>query len=60
LNQLLALGLPGVHLNTTSQNVAACQLYERMGFRLLDTRPTRLCRRFFDYPVENRLYGLDL
>jgi ribosomal protein S18 acetylase RimI-like enzyme len=60
LNQLRELGLPGVHLNTTSQNVAACHLYERMGFRTLDARPNRLWRRFFDHPVENRLYGLEL
>lgn len=60
LNQLRELSLPGVHLNTTSQNVTACHLYERMGFRLLAARPTRMWRRFFDHPVENRLYGLEL
>lgn len=58
LAQLLTLGVPGVHLHTTSLNVAAVALYTRMGFRLLDARPTRLWERVVAGPVENRTYGL--
>jgi GNAT superfamily N-acetyltransferase len=57
LEQLAALRVPGVHLATTSLNEAACRLYEKMGFRLLDARPTRLWASWFDQPVENRAYG---
>lgn len=60
LAQARAAGVPGVHLETTSHNVAACRLYERLGFRLLDARPTRLWAGLVDGPVENRCYGLRL
>lgn len=60
LAQARAAGVPGAHLETTSQNVAACRLYERLGFRLLDARPTRLWAGLVDGPVENRCYGLKL
>jgi ribosomal protein S18 acetylase RimI-like enzyme len=51
-------GVPGVHLHTTDHNPAACRLYERAGFVLLDARPTRVWSRFVAEPVENRSYGL--
>ncbi len=60
LAQARAAGVRGVHLETTSQNVAACRLYERLGFRLLDARPTRLWARLIPGPVENRCYGMAL
>jgi ribosomal protein S18 acetylase RimI-like enzyme len=60
LDQLRELGIPGVHLSTTSLNRAAVSLYERVGFRLLDSRPTRAWRYWTEAPVENRLYGLEL
>lgn len=60
LGQLRALGVPGVHLNTTSLNEAACRLYERAGFRLLDARVTRMWAYHFGQIVENRCYGLKL
>ncbi len=60
LNQLRQLQVPGVHLNTTSLNEAACQLYVRLGFHLLDARPTRMWAGWIDRPVENRCYGLRL
>jgi ribosomal protein S18 acetylase RimI-like enzyme len=56
--QLRNLGIPGVYLDTTSLNEVACRLYEKMGFRLLDTRPNRFWSKWFGYPVENRCYGL--
>jgi ribosomal protein S18 acetylase RimI-like enzyme len=52
-------GLPGVHLETTSQNVAACRLYESLGFRLLDERLSSLWTHFIGSPVFNRCYGLE-
>jgi GNAT superfamily N-acetyltransferase len=60
LDQLRALGIPGVHLSTTSLNPAACHLYETMGFRLLAAGATRLWEGLVPGPVEERLYGLDL
>ena len=58
LHQLKELGVPGVHLETTSLNIAACRLYESFGFRLLDARRTRMWTGIIDGPVENRCYGL--
>jgi ribosomal protein S18 acetylase RimI-like enzyme len=58
LGQLRELKITGVHLNTTSLNEAACRLYEKMGFRLLDTRPNRFWTKWFGRPVDNRCYGL--
>jgi ribosomal protein S18 acetylase RimI-like enzyme len=60
LAQLRALAVPGVHLHTTSRNEAACRLYERVGFRLLEQRPTRLWAGLLDSPVQSRCYGLQL
>ena len=60
LNQLRSLGIPGVHLETSSQNKIACRMYEKMGFQLVDARPDRFWTEWFGYPVENRCYGLKL
>jgi GNAT superfamily N-acetyltransferase len=60
LGQLRGLGLTGVYLDTTSLNEVACQLYEKMGFRLLDARPDRFWAKWFGHPVDNRCYGLRL
>ena len=42
LNQLRKLDVPGVFLGTTNLNEAACRLDEKTGFKLLDTRQTRV------------------
>ena len=60
LNQIRQLGVPGVFLGTTNLNEAACRLYERRGFKLLDTRPTRVWSYLVEKSVENRSYGLKL
>ncbi len=60
LAQLHELGVIGVHLQTTSLNVAACHLYQSLGFQLLDRRNTSLWARYVSQPVENRAYGLAL
>ncbi len=58
LGQLRELKVPGVFLDTTSLNEAACRLYEKMGFRLLDSRPDRFWAKWFGHPVDNRCYAL--
>ena len=60
LNQLRSLGVGGVYLDTTSLNEAACRLYEKVGFHLLEARPNRFWTHWFKKPVENRCYGLKL
>ena len=60
LDQLREMGVPGVFLDTTDLNDAACRLYEAIGFELLDRRPTRVWVDVIDGPVENRVYGLRL
>jgi ribosomal protein S18 acetylase RimI-like enzyme len=60
LDQLRHSNVAGVHLMTTSMNLAACHLYESMGFRLLDARQTRMWEGIMEGYVENRCYGLIL
>jgi ribosomal protein S18 acetylase RimI-like enzyme len=60
LDQLRELGVPGVHLSTTSLNRAAVSLYAGVGFQLLDSRQTRAWRYWTEKPVENRFYGMKL
>jgi ribosomal protein S18 acetylase RimI-like enzyme len=60
LNQLRSLGVKGVHLQTTSYNVAACHLYERVGFQILEHRPTKMYAHLVDEPVEALCYGMRL
>ncbi|MFZ5808732.1 MAG: GNAT family N-acetyltransferase [Chloroflexota bacterium] len=58
LSQLRERGVAGVHLKTTSENVAACALYEKMGFQLLDSRRTKMWRPWLGRDIENRCYGM--
>jgi len=58
--QLRQLSVNGVHLRTTSHNVAACHLYKNTGFQLLDNRPNRFWTKIMGFEVENRVYGLKL
>lgn len=60
LDQLGELSVPGVFLDTTDINAAACRLYESLGFKLLDSRQTRVWQDVIPGPVENRSYGLRL
>ena len=60
LDQLRELGVPGVFLDTTDLNEAACRLYESLGFKVLDNRQTTVWREVIAGPVENRSYGLKL
>ncbi len=58
LDQLRTLGIRGVYLDTTSLNETACRMYEKFGFRILDSRPVRFWSRRFNKPVKNLCYGL--
>jgi ribosomal protein S18 acetylase RimI-like enzyme len=61
LDQMAALGAPGIHLNTTSLNTAAVRMYEKMGFQLLGRKRTRLWEPWLpDREVENLVYGKEL
>ena len=60
VEQLKDLNIAGVHLETTSHNEAACHLYEKVGFRLLDERINRFWTRKLGFEVRNRSYGLRL
>jgi ribosomal protein S18 acetylase RimI-like enzyme len=58
LDQMSDLGIPGIHLNTTSLNTAALRMYEKFGFRLLGSKRTRLWEPWLpDKEVENLVYG---
>jgi ribosomal protein S18 acetylase RimI-like enzyme len=58
LEQMVALGVPGIHLNTTSLNAAAVRMYEKMGFQLLGRKRTRLWEPWLpETEVENLLFG---
>lgn len=60
LRQLSQEQIIGVHLYTTDQNISACRLYEKMGFVLLKSTPTRQWFHLLGRIVENRCYGLSL
>ncbi len=60
LDQLMYAGVEGVHLGTSSENEAACRLYSKLGFELLDSKPTRQWEALIDRPVYTRIYGLRL
>jgi ribosomal protein S18 acetylase RimI-like enzyme len=58
LEQMTALGAPGIHLNTTSRNQAALRLYEKTGFKVLARRKTTLWEPWLPGElIENLLYG---
>jgi ribosomal protein S18 acetylase RimI-like enzyme len=58
LDQMTALGVPGIHLNTTSLNAAAVYMYEKMSFQLLGRKRTRIWEPWLpDAKVENLVYG---
>lgn len=60
LSQLRALQIPGVHLNTTNLNAAACKLFEKMGFKLAAIQPAPQWAGLVSEPVFKRTYVLDL
>ncbi len=60
LDQLTYLKVPGVHLGTSSENLVACQLYEKLGFKLVEEKPSILWDGIVDHPVQNRAYAMKL
>ena len=60
LDQLTYLKIPGVHLGTSSENVVACQLYEKLVFQLIEEKPSIMWQDIVDHPVQNRAYGLKI
>lgn len=57
LSVLGGLGVPGVQLSTTTENVAALGLYRRLGFEVLDTRVTPLWTPWLGHPATHVLMG---
>lgn len=58
LDQVARLGVPGIHLHTTSLNKAAICLYQKAGFQLLARCQTRLWEPWLPgVEIENLLYG---
>jgi hypothetical protein len=45
-------------LQTTSQNLAACHLYELFGMKLLSSKPLTLWTHLLDASLESRCYGM--
>jgi ribosomal protein S18 acetylase RimI-like enzyme len=60
LSQLRQLRVPGVYLDTTDMNTAACRLYEKMGFQVVEARPTRQWEQLVPRPVINLCYAMEL
>jgi len=58
LRQLRELEITGVSLDITSLNQAACRLYEKTGFRVMDARLDRFWIKWFGHTMDNRCYGL--
>jgi GNAT superfamily N-acetyltransferase len=56
--QLRTLGVIGVHLHTTDQNISACILYEKMGYQLQDKKQTKNWIQLLGKIVENRCYAM--
>jgi GNAT superfamily N-acetyltransferase len=60
LDQLRNENVPGVHLETSSENKIAVLWYERLGFRLLQRTPSDLYRPSVGHSVDFLLYGMKL
>ncbi|MGB9521182.1 MAG: GNAT family N-acetyltransferase [Anaerolineales bacterium] len=60
INKMNEDGIHGIHLKTTSENKAACALYEKLNFKLIDAKKTVLWRYWLKRIIENRCYGLIL
>jgi ribosomal protein S18 acetylase RimI-like enzyme len=61
LAQMTALGVPGIHLSTTSRNVAALRLYEKLGFEVLGRKRSTLWEPWLPgEEIENLVLGKSL
>ena len=57
LDQLRSLGVKGVYLDTTTLNEAACRMYEKFGFQIVDARPVRYWSRWFGKTLSTALWS---
>ena len=60
LDQLRNENVPGVHLETTSENKIAVPWYERLGFQRLQSVPTDVYQRSVGHSVDLLLYAMRL
>jgi ribosomal protein S18 acetylase RimI-like enzyme len=60
LDQLRHENVPGVHLETTSENRVAVAWYERLGFQRLQSVPTEVYQHSVGHSVDLLLYALRL
>ena len=60
LDQLRNENVPGVHLETSSENKIAVPWYERLGFQLLQSVPTDVYQHSVGHSVDLLLYALRL
>ncbi len=60
LAQLRNENIPGVHLETSSENKIAVPWYEKLGFRLLQRTPTDLYRASVGHSIDLLVYAMKL
>jgi ribosomal protein S18 acetylase RimI-like enzyme len=60
LDQLRSENIPGVHLETTSENKIAVPWYERLGFQRLQCVPSDVYRQSVGHSVDLLLYAMRL
>ena len=60
LDQLRHENIPGVHLETTSENKIAVPWYERLGFQRLQSVPTDVYQHSVGHNVDLYLYAMPL
>jgi ribosomal protein S18 acetylase RimI-like enzyme len=60
LDQLRNENVPGVHLETSSENKIAVPWYEKLGFQLLQRTPTDLYEHSVGQSVDLLVYGMKL
>lgn len=60
LDQLRNENIPGVHLETTSENKIAVLWYERLGFQRLQSMPTDVYQHSVGHSVDLLLYAMRL
>ena len=60
LDQLRNENVPGVHLETSSENKIAVPWYEKLGFQLLQRTPTDLYQYSVGHTIDLLVYGMKL
>jgi ribosomal protein S18 acetylase RimI-like enzyme len=60
LDQLRNENIPGVHLETSSENKIAVLWYEKLGFQLLQRIPTDLYQPSVGHSIDLLVYGMKL